>query len=284
MSSSRLRILRAATIASSIVAASFCGAVLIGAATILTGCGDSAPDAPDAAQPRDAGFADVIVIASDGAAGDASGPMDAASDTDAGGSSCAMGSCDPREVSECGVTAACVLSDRLPECADAVGGLEEGEPCASALECAAGLACFREGATGVCARVCCPGDEGACGDGMRCSADGVLVTGVATSWGRCGAPRACDPRAPACPTREGCYIDYRTADCRLAGTADLGQSCEVPQDCLPGFHCAGIGAPTCVRICVLSDPRSCPSAEGTCVAQAYSPEGTGVCVSTARAW
>lgn len=277
MSSSSLRILRAAAIASSIVAASF------SSAWALTGCGD-APSAIDGGQPRDAGFADAIVIATDGAAIDAAIAQDAAQVHDGAIASCAMGSCDPREDAECGATAACVLADRLPECADAVGALQAGEPCATELECAAGLACFRDGAAGTCARVCCPGDPGACDDGMRCSADGVLVTGVATSWGRCGAPRACDPRTPECPAREGCYIDYRSADCRLAGTAELGEACAVPEDCLPGFHCAGIGAPTCVRVCVLADPRSCPSAEGTCVAQAYSPEGTGVCVASARAW
>lgn len=275
--STQLRIPRAAVIAQSIAAASF----LLGPG--LAGCGGGQGDL-DASTPRDAAFADAIEIGRDAMALDAAG--DAAAATDAGVAMCASGECDPTAGTGCESTAVCVLDDRLPACVGAVGAGTSGVLCASELECAPGLACFRDGAGGVCARVCCPGDAMACDVGTRCSADGVLVTGVTTSWGRCAAPRACDPRTPDCPAREGCYIRYPEpgAECRFAGTAAVGDGCAVPEDCQPGLYCAGIGSPTCVRVCRLDDPRSCPSAEGTCVAQAYSTEGTGVCVAAATAW
>lgn len=258
-------------------------------AAALVGCSAEPVSDADAGPERDATLADAPPIVPD-ASTDGSAPSDAAP-VDAA-PACAMGECDPRMPGGCESGLSCVLADRMPACAMGTLAIAAGEPCTAETDCAPGLACFQDGASGVCAPVCCPGDPAACGadrdagPSERCSADGVLVNGVATSWGRCAPPRACDPRMPECAPREGCYIRYpdRGAECRFAGTAELGEECVRPEDCLPGFHCAGIDRRTCVRVCDLGDARSCPDGEGACVAQAYSPEGTGVCVLTMRAW
>lgn len=258
---------------------------------VLAGCTSDGRGAGDAGTGRDATLSDSTPIGVDVRADSA--PSDASSAIDAA-LACVSGACDPRTGTGCPSGAECVLADHSPSCM--MGSFERaaGETCAAETDCAPGLACFQEGSIGVCAPLCCPGDPRACAAGrdagasvaMRCSADGVLVNGVMTSWGRCASPRACDPRTPECAPREGCYIRYpeRGAECRFAGTADLGEACVLPEDCRPGFHCAGIDRPSCVRLCDLAEPASCPEGEGSCVAQAYSPEGTGVCVVTARAW
>lgn len=259
--------------------------IVIAVTTAVAACDGDATVDPDGGPGRDAALVEGGV-SRDASAGDASALPDAAPIDAAANLECARGDCDPRAADGCSAPAACVLRDRLPVCASGSGDLGEGASCADETECAPGLACFAEAGGGVCARVCCPGDATACDTDERCSADGTLVTGVVTSWGRCGPSRSCDVLMSECAPREGCYIAYPggepgLAECRLAGTAEVGDGCGAPEDCLPGLYCAGIGAPTCVRVCRLDDPRGCPSGEGICMAQAYSPEGTGVCVATA---
>jgi hypothetical protein len=169
-----------------------------------------------------------------------------------------------------------------------IGTVPDGDSCMGDLDCGAGSACFRAtGVTnGVCARVCCPG-TGGCDVGERCSADGVLVSGVSTGWGRCALRTECDVLMPdvVCATPiEGCYVVWpRTAsepqaECDLAGSAAEGEACVEQNDCAPGLFCAGIASRTCVRICQLGDTRVCAATMSRCVAQAYSPDGTGICM------
>jgi hypothetical protein len=263
------------------------------AITVAPGCeGDAAP-ADDAATRRDAALQEGGVVPEDG------GAIDAAASTDAGPAdagapaACAAGDCDPRDVASCGGVdgGACVLRDRLPVCLAAAGTYAEGEACTTETDCAETLACFLEGSAGVCARVCCPGEIGVCGDATDaesyCRADGVLASGITTSWGRCSAVRPCDVLAPevACASGEGCYVESERmrSVCRRAGTGEVGATCERQTDCAAGLFCGGIPTSTCVRICRLDEPGSCPDEEGRCVAQAYSPPGSGVCVVTAAA-
>lgn len=225
----------------------------------------------------------------DGAASDAGGPGDAGAVA-----MCAPGDCDPRERDACrgpdGGAGACVLRDRLPVCVGSVGAGAAGDACAGETDCGPLLACFRGEATstgGVCARVCCPGDDAPCGDPAYayCRADGVLASGVATSWGRCADVRVCDVLAPEleCAPGEGCYVETERmrAVCRRAGERGVGEPCERQTDCRAGFFCGGVPTSRCVRICRVDDPRSCPDPEGRCVPQAYSPPGSGVCVASA---
>ena len=73
------------------------------------------------------------------------------------------------------------------------------------------------------------------------------------------------------------------AECRYGGSAGVGETCELAEDCMPGLFCAGLGPKACVQVCRIDDMRSCPDGSA-CVAQAYSPAGTGVCVVSASAF
>jgi hypothetical protein len=261
-----------------------------GASTLLgLGCGAPSADEPDAAVGRDAMLAEggisIDAPESDGGAYDV-GPDPG----DAAATACASGPCDPRRPIETCAMGVCVLRDAVPLCVSRVGEAAEGSACESSEQCAQGLACFRGQDGGRCARVCCPASDRAfCGVAMRCSAEGTLANGVTTTWGQCAVRRPCDLLAsrPSCAPREGCYIvyprlpDQPQAECLYAGTADVGETCTEQNDCRPGLFCAGIRTRTCVRICRLASPTEC-AADERCVAQAYSPEGTGVCVSSSR--
>lgn len=255
------------------------------ALALSRGCGSTEATGPlDAGVGRDAALQEGGISPADaGFVSDAASARDAGHGGDA--SACMIGECDPRSADTCGDAGVCVLADRVPECAPSAGTGLPGAGCVAETDCGPGLACFREGTSGICARVCCPGEVGVCGDPTDaeayCRADGVLASGIGTSWGRCTNLRACDVLMPSlvCTSDEGCYIDVdpRRSVCRRAGAADVGERCEAQNDCRAGFFCGGLAAKTCIRICRLSDPRSCPSSEGSCVAQAYSPPGSGVC-------
>lgn len=199
------------------------------------------------------------------------------------GVACDVRVCDPREPSGCG-SVSCVLWSAMPACQTADGVSLAGEPCGDVMECAPGLACFLEEGgegAGVCGAVCCPSsdDDAVCLDEEeRCGGSGVLVDGTPTAWGRCVSRRMCDVFAPeeVCAPREGCYIDEEAlrTGCRLAGAAEIGDRCEVPEDCAPGLHCSGLTR-HCIRICRLEASDCAPGER--CVAQAHSPPGTGFC-------
>lgn len=267
----------------------FSSAAVLGLALVLVACGDDTGGEADAGAPRDAALVEGGVVPRDAAASPDAGAADGGgASTDAGAAACLNG-CDPREPSSCGDDAGvCALHDREAECVAMLGELTEGEVCAAEDACAGGLACWGRGTSGegVCGRICCPSERGVCGDEREvdCGTGAMLVTGVPTSWGRCGPVRTCDVLAPsACGPGEGCYIETEPlrAVCRWAGTRDVGEPCAEARDCLPGFFCGGVPMRACVRVCRVDDPASCPPEEGRCVAQAYSPAGSGVCVASA---
>lgn len=219
---------------------------------------------------------------------DATVADDAASDAwmDAAPGACGLG-CDPSgppgPLSGCPIGQSCVLTGEAPLCGGA-GRLTVGSPCDAVDACGPGLACFQASRStgGVCAPVCCPRAPDACVAG-RCGGDGVLVDGTATAFGRCLPPRRCDVLAPelACEVREGCYVvdAAGTTECRLAGMRGVNDPCVLPEDCAPGLFCGGLGTRTCLQLCAIDAPR-CEAGQ-RCVAQSYSPAGSGVCVEPA---
>lgn len=258
-------------------------ALVLGGGSAMLGCDGEPLVMPDAGPGRDAALFEAGT--GDSATFDGGAPSDGGVAVDAGPAAvCTMGDCDPR-VFGCGDGGGvCTLRDRLPMCTMTAGAGERGSACTIESECGPGLACFRDTAErGICAEVCCPGTT-TCPTGEVCSADGVLVNAIATDWGRCAPPQGCDVLMSECAPREGCYIVYPDPgdpECRLAGAAEVGDDCSVPQDCQAGLFCAGIGSPkTCVRVCRVGVASSCPIGEGDCVAQAYSPAGSGVCVAS----
>lgn len=252
---------------------------LLLSALLLVGCDVASPPGLDGGPARDAALADGGGLLDAGIA-----PRDAGRDagaSDAGPSGlCWSAACDPR-VPDC-TGGSCVLWGEASTCESTPGSYAANARCETVMDCTPGLACFLgSDGYGVCGRVCCPGDGAACVDGAVCGGSGLLVDGTPTSWGRCLPPRSCSLLRPeeTCDEREGCYIvdTERTTECRVAGPGGPGDSCAAQTDCQAGFFCGGLpGAQRCVRICRL-EANECPTAEGRCVAQRHSPEGTGFC-------
>lgn len=267
----------------------------LGAACVLVcsaaGCDSSPGDGADAGTRPDATLADGAVTIGDGGARDASVAADAAS-RDGGVAPLCAGDCDPTIVpgpdagvgGDCEPGLTCALRDRVPVCHPTSGVVADGEACDVDRICAPGLACFALASGPTCAAVCCPGDDSLCPSGQRCGGDGMLASGVATSWGRCLDITPCVLFESTCATREGCYIVSSSGDtsCLLAGDRAVGESCDVDvqNQCAPGLFCAGVGEGRCVRLCSLTDGSTCPREEGRCIAQTYSPPDTGVCVGS----
>lgn len=213
------------------------------------------------------------------AAGDGGPALPDAAARDAGWSLC-RGTCDPVTAMGCG-RELCLVRGETAECAPSTGRGLRASPCTTFADCAPGHACFDDGAgAGVCDRVCCPGGDD-CAAGETCAGDGRLVDGTTSSWGRCFGPRPCALLDPtACLDREACYVvgPMGETECLLAGAALEGEACASPNDCAEGLVCAGAFMRTCAVLCQLTagdDP--CPG-PATCVRQAYTPEGIGVCV------
>ncbi len=249
--------------------------ILVGMLLVVSACGDDDSEPIDFGTPRDA----IMVVdgpLEDSGASDANPPM-----VDMSGPIC-PGICRPDEVTGCSDSSAtCVLEGAEPRCAATTGTLEAGTPCEDADQCAAGYACFQRRTGGVCGRICCPGDPTTCTVGQVCRGTGILVAGVATGYGECQEPRMCDVLATpveACQPGEGCYIiSAEETGCLAAGMGETGAACEAPNDCAPGFACVGAFDGTCARICRLGRAGDCMDGEGSCVAYAQSPDGTGLC-------
>jgi hypothetical protein len=254
-------------------------------ASLALGCGSD----DDGPPPDDGGRRDALVVDGgpepDGSVASDGGGLDGA--VDAGFVGCSRGACDP-SVGVCGDAGVCVLDESAPRCVDVgmEGELGKGEACMTPDDCARGLACVMRRGGGVCAALCCPDESATCGDlTERCAGTGTLVDGTPTDWWTCVGPRTCDVLEPdaTCDPGEGCYIvsSSRDTDCRRAGALDVGDACVMQEDCGPGLFCLiGAPMPTCARICAIgatSGPRACPSGEGSCIAYAYSPDGTGIC-------
>lgn len=258
--------------------------LLLSSSLFVAACGDD--DAPrdggvDAFVPDGAVRVDGAILPDSGADGATS---DAAAE-DAGSTSSCGGLCDPRG-GRCG-GGLCVLVDEEPSCAIGSGTKTEGERCAISTECVAGTACFRRREGGVCGRICCEGDalDTTCGDMRRCGGPGVLVDESATAWGECLPVRPCDVLGTGseCLLGESCFLvgDRGETDCRVPGSANVGEACEVAEDCASGTTCTGLFERTCVRVCRLEVEGACPAGEGSCVAYAQSPPGTGLCTVSA---
>jgi len=251
----------------------------------LTAC-DVGPELRDAPAAFDSALTEGGIIRDDTSATFDAAAIDGG--RDAGPATCES-VCDPRSSGDgCIDEMRCVLSAEEPACSVAFGPAEAGEACTALDACAPGLACFRAARTtgGVCGLVCCPGDGTRCPGSARCGGDGMLVDGTTTAWGRCVPPRPCSVLSPelTCEAREGCYVidGVGGTECRLAGTGEAGDSCTVPEDCAGGLFCGGLSERTCLRICSLTMTRACTSDE-RCVAQTYSPDGTGICIARAGA-
>lgn len=247
------------------------------AALVLVACGDDDVAPADAGRDRDGTVIVDDAFVPDAAASDAAsdaGRADAAAD--AAPAAC-PGACRA-DMGRCAV-GVCVLTAAEPMCATVGGMMPLDSPCETTDQCVAGLACFRDREGGVCRRICCPEEPSSCGVEERCGGTGILVDGTATSYGECWPPRPCTLfLADMCLAGESCFLlDAGETDCRVAGTAIVGESCAEANDCEAGLSCVGAFGRTCARVCRLAASDGCPADEGVCRAYADSPEGTGIC-------
>lgn len=254
-------------------------------ATALPACSGTSQPPLDASPPRDASVVD-STLGSDSGGASVDAGSDASALVDAATVWCG-GACDPARADACAdLTLVCRVDERGAACAPRsdAGVATMGDACGVQADCAPGLACFAQtpGLPGRCLEPCCaPTDR--CGADRRCRGTGLLAEGTASPWHACLPPVTCDlaGREHPCATGEGCYVvdDVGTTECLLAGPAQPGAPCTIPNDCAPGSVCTGLTTRTCVQVCFLAStqPRQgCADGE-RCQAQAYSPPGTGIC-------
>jgi hypothetical protein len=276
-------------------------------AALLWGCAGSDAGNGPVAEASDRG--NVFVAADAGAAGNGA-VSDAGSYTvgsvglGAPSPSCSTQFCDPGSAAPlssalCGAPPpssdwVCRLDEDVnPTCmAQPVGATGGGvrAACSNESACSAGLACFaspldneQQGQeAGYCGRVCCPsGFATGCGVNEVCILSSVLGQRVeGAKWGYCASAATCSvlDSVGSCGAQLGtaCYIvdaAGKTA-CLPQGHLPAGARCDDARSCAPGHVCAGLAERTCKPVCALG--ASCAGG-GQCVAQAYSPAGTGVC-------
>jgi hypothetical protein len=159
------------------------------------------------------------------------------------------------------------------------GTAQDGEPCLSVLDCAAGFGCVQPG---VCRAYCC-GDAEACPAKSYCAMTPIAVDGP--------APSGDAPMLPVCAPAEPCTLldDGSCADAARTCTivrADGTTSCVTPGNgkdgegcpCAAGFVCS-FGQNTCLRLCHTNREDDCPSGHQCSGGSKWYPAGFGVCVS-----
>jgi hypothetical protein len=176
---------------------------------------------------------------------------------------------DPSRFLRCGASQTCVLDgEDQSTCVDLVSDKSEGQPCAYANECAAGLVCS---SLGFCAKSCSVGTA-TCAGACLAFTDGVHLEGA--TYGMCVGP-TCDPTNPSngaagfTPCDGSCrFLDTSTA-CFPAppGSGGDGAACATDIDCGQAFVCAS-GA--CKRVC--ADDAAC--AQGTTCTRAQGVTST----------
>lgn len=253
------------------------GLALMGCAT-EAGDDDASTDTPVwDATVVDGAFGDAAPSGDASVAGDAGMTSDAGPAVCPGETGCALGEAACADLT-CGVTS------EGTECrADGPASLNEG--CASQADCGPGLGCFEVAGEGRCLTPCCA-SEGGCGVSERCTAGAILIEASgaqSTGWGACVQASACDVLSgDGCYFDEGCFIVSNEGDtsCAPAGTAEVGDTCEVQTDCQAGLFCAGVDNQLrCVRICAMDGvpgPR-CQPGEGECVSYSQTKNGAGLC-------
>ncbi len=252
--------------------------MLLAAAVLFAACEE--PPTPSDAASR----ADAAILETGLAYADAPPPVsDASTNLDASArdtlSARCPGACDPTAAGGCADGEQCVVDGEAARCG--VGGdAERYAPCSRTDACGPGLACFLSAVGGVCDRVCCP-SGGGCDGEETCGGDGLLIDGARTAWGQCAPPRACRLlEARACPDREACYLMDAAGEsrCLRVGDGVAGSPCTRPNDCAANLVCVGAVERVCTPLCALGEPDACASG-ASCVRQAYTPDGVGICVA-----
>ncbi|HMI94442.1 MAG TPA: hypothetical protein VK509_23880 [Polyangiales bacterium] len=265
-------------------------------------CDDAQPSADGGKRPERAGSSGAL-SGRGGRPGPSpvdAGPRDAGTDAgrklDAGATEsprCPAGVCDLLDPLACSDDQGCVFArtdgdddaGAEPQCSDVGTGLD-GDDCARANDCSAGLDCTAFDGTGVCRRYCCAltRTEG-CPSGQFCRV-GVQVDMTASGVGLCDACDDCDPRdRSACGGQLACYPLSGSRECSAClppGPGEAGTACQLSTDCVAGTACFGVsGAGSrCVAFCDLAGDGACAGEALHCraVTGVALTAGLGLCL------
>jgi hypothetical protein len=170
-----------------------------------------------------------------------------------------------------------VVGKKVEGICGVIGSAQNGEPCLSTHDCAAGFACVSKG---VCRPYCCASSE-ACAPASYCAA---------TPLAAADAPQASPPQIPVCVPAEPCtLLDDKT--CAKAGQTctivrtDGTTSCIDPgpgkEDeacpCAAGYFCSA-AQNKCLRLCRTKMPSDCKAGWQCMGGSKPYPAGYGVCV------
>jgi hypothetical protein len=166
----------------------------------------------------------------------------------------------------------------VSECAP-VGTFDEGEPCNSANNCAAGLGCAATpNAGGVCRSYCC-GDVESCPANTYCEPQEMAEDTINTP--RLEIP-VCIPVTPcqllnekSCTAPLTCTIVRAdgTTSCVMPGQGEINEDCP----CAAGYVCSKLQN-KCLKLCDTDMPEAYCGAGMSCFGgNAGFPEGVGVC-------
>ncbi len=162
----------------------------------------------------------------------------------------------------CGANQECSIVNYMPACQPAGTGIQ-GEACAAAGDCAAGLLCLGGGSTGVCDKFCstdsdCTSLGGIC----AISLNNGTPTGTVPNATLCS--NSCNPtNGSGCTVPgTGCMVGQEATGqmrwltfCAGAGTAGANTSCTSSSDCLPEYGCLNTGtSDVCLQFCDVSNP------------------------------
>jgi hypothetical protein len=193
-------------------------------------------------------------------------------------------------------------SERSATCGPAGYG-QNGNPCVSSADCAAGLACVGDDKAALCRPYCCKGSEGgdashgdsgtsSCPVGDFCAerplrddADSAepLRVPVCVTAEKCSLfeqyPCPPGPNVPCiCPAGTACTVvrNDGTTGCVEPGTGVQGEACSARAPCAAGHLCSRVTS-KCVKLCSTTATES-DCGNGRCQAASGLPANWGVCV------
>lgn len=222
-------------------------------------------------------------------------PIDAAIDAAVDATVCATQPCDIQTQCGCSATQACDIdtSDLMGNaCRDFLASGVEGQTCGGPAACAQKYVCLGSGSNRSCERYCasdtdCLGPRGQCV--IQITGNGQPFPGAVTCSSNCDPSTTSNPLCPAtwtCDLFTATFnaTAHQIADCRKAGAATQGQTCnDTGTACVAGLSCITLSGGTrqCAKICKPPSNTGCPGGT-TCqsFAPAFSVGGTeyGACL------
>lgn len=185
------------------------------------------------------------------------------------GSTCPTAPCDLVEQCGCAMNQACDVDFSDLDgtaCRGVATAGDENDTCTAINQCAAGNVCVGDGTNNSCEHYCadnsdCAGPRGQCVIQLNDGTD--PIPGAVTCSSNCNPATATNP---LCPTGWTCDVftatfggtDHDIADCRVAGTRQIDQTCSATMACAAGLSCVNTGVQSvCLKICTRPSGTEC---------------------------